>query len=178
MAELILHRHHTVPRHIGGHDSPTVLMTIAEHAEEHRKLWEAHGRWQDRVAWQALTGQIAFQEATRIAISEGGKQAARFLTGKKRSQQAREKMSVSAKKRGDPKWAWTKTARQRAAASNTGQKRSDLARKRMSEAMTAVHARKSFEQKCVECGDLFVASRPARTCSNKCNVRRWRRGHQ
>jgi len=59
------HWHHIVPKHAGGTDDSSNLihLTIEEHAEEHRKLWEQYGRWQDKIAWQTLSGQISIQEA-------------------------------------------------------------------------------------------------------------------
>lgn len=48
---------------MGGTDDPSNLveLTIEEHAEAHRILYEAHGRWQDKVAWQGLLGLIPHQ---------------------------------------------------------------------------------------------------------------------
>ena len=59
------HWHHIVPKHAGGTDDPSnlVLLTVEEHAEAHKKLWEQYGRWQDKIAWQTLSGQISIQEA-------------------------------------------------------------------------------------------------------------------
>ena len=59
------HWHHIISKHAGGSDEPSNLvhLTVEEHAQEHRKLWEKHGRWQDKVAWQTLSGQISIQEA-------------------------------------------------------------------------------------------------------------------
>ena len=64
------HKHHIIPRHAGGTDHPDNLveLTIEEHSEAHRKLWEEHGRWQDRVAWLTLSGQIGIEEARVLAI--------------------------------------------------------------------------------------------------------------
>ena len=61
----MFHKHHIIPKHVGGTDdsSNLVLLTVEEHAEAHKKLWEQHGRWQDKIAWQTLSGQISIQEA-------------------------------------------------------------------------------------------------------------------
>lgn len=46
------HKHHIIPRHMGGTDEPENLieLTPEEHAEEHRKLYEEYGHWQDNNA--------------------------------------------------------------------------------------------------------------------------------
>lgn len=58
------HKHHIIPRHAGGSDDPSNLieLTIEEHAEAHKKLYEEHGRWQDRVAWLSLAGIMKDEE--------------------------------------------------------------------------------------------------------------------
>ena len=60
----MIHFHHIVPLHAGGTDEPSNLkpMTISEHAEAHRLLWEQYGRKGDRLAWRALSGQIGKEE--------------------------------------------------------------------------------------------------------------------
>jgi hypothetical protein len=59
------HIHHIVPKHMGGSNDPSNLieLTVEEHAEAHRILWEKHGKWQDKIAWKTLSGQISIQEA-------------------------------------------------------------------------------------------------------------------
>jgi hypothetical protein len=51
---------------MGGTDDPSNLiqLTVEEHAEAHRKLYEEHGNEYDRIAWQCLSGQINSMEAT------------------------------------------------------------------------------------------------------------------
>lgn len=70
-----LQKHRIVPGHMGGtYDSNNVAMlTITEHAEAHRLLYEKYGRWQDRLAWLGLSGQIGKEEIIRTKKSEGGK---------------------------------------------------------------------------------------------------------
>lgn len=49
---------------MGGTDDPSNLveLTIEEHAEAHRVLFEKYGKWQDKIAWQALSGNIGKEE--------------------------------------------------------------------------------------------------------------------
>ena len=49
---------------MGGTDSPENLieLSIEEHAEAHRKLYEEHGCWQDKVAWLGLKKLITYEE--------------------------------------------------------------------------------------------------------------------
>lgn len=75
MATLI-HKHHVVPKHIGGTNDPSNLieLTVEEHAEAHRILYEQYGRWQDKVAWLSLSGMIGNEEVLKeIQIINGRK---------------------------------------------------------------------------------------------------------
>jgi hypothetical protein len=83
-AETIYHQHHIIPRHMGGTDDPTnlVKLTIEEHAEAHRKLYEEYGCWQDKVAWKALAGQITHAEANYEAARRGADNGRAHLKGK------------------------------------------------------------------------------------------------
>lgn len=49
---------------MGGSDDPSniIELTVEEHAEAHRLLYEKYGRWQDQVAWKALSGMIGKEE--------------------------------------------------------------------------------------------------------------------
>lgn len=85
---MIKHKHHIIPRHAGGTNDPSNLisLTIEEHAEAHRKLYEEHNRWQDKIAWQTLAGQISLAEAIKQAQSLGSK-------GIPRTQEQKDKIS-------------------------------------------------------------------------------------
>ena len=75
----IYHNHHIIPRHMGGSDNPSNLirLTIEEHAEAHRKLFETYNKPEDKLAWLALSGLLNMteisREAQRIGSSRGGK---------------------------------------------------------------------------------------------------------
>lgn len=72
MEKNIYHMHHIIPRHMGGNDDPSNLkrVTVTEHAEEHRLLWEKHNFIQDYVAWKMLGGQIDKAEAIKLLQSK------------------------------------------------------------------------------------------------------------
>jgi hypothetical protein len=61
------HRHHILPKHAGGSDDPSNLvdLTVEQHAEAHRLLWEEYGNKKDFIAWKTLSGQITSDEARR-----------------------------------------------------------------------------------------------------------------
>ena len=72
MSQNIYHNHHIIPTHAGGTDDPEnlVRLTTAEHAEAHRLLYEEHGRWQDKLAWQGLSGRIGKEEIIKELQSQ------------------------------------------------------------------------------------------------------------
>jgi hypothetical protein len=168
MTDIVYHRHHLLPLHMGGlEDGPTVLLTIKQHAEAHKELWEEHGLWQDWLAWKMLSGAISQQDAIKIAIVEGGKIAAKNLAGKKRSIEACQRMSASAKrKRGGMTHLRSVEVRTKANLSNLGKKRSAATKKNISEAMIR-RPKKNFV--CEICGTPFMAVY-AKYCSQKCNM--------
>lgn len=65
----IYHNHHIVPRHMGGTNDPKNLirLTVEEHAQAHKKLYDEHGKQEDLIAWKALSGQITMSEASKLA---------------------------------------------------------------------------------------------------------------
>ena len=73
----IYHTHHKYPRHFFKKEewkhldfdvndpSNLIQLSIEDHAEEHRKLYEKYGYWEDKVAWKTLSGQISVAEAIK-----------------------------------------------------------------------------------------------------------------
>ena len=71
----LYHMHHIIPKHAGGTDISSNLekLTVPEHAEAHRKLWEEHGRIQDYAAWKALSNNGLTSELISLLTKEGMK---------------------------------------------------------------------------------------------------------
>lgn len=85
-----LHRHHIVPRHMGGSDSPENIayLSVEDHAEAHRVLWERYNKEEDYIAWKALSGQLTKADSTKKAIINSNKtrvvsEKTRLLIGEK-----------------------------------------------------------------------------------------------
>jgi hypothetical protein len=71
---LIYHNHHILPRHAGGSNDPSnlIALTVAEHAEAHRLLFEENGRQEDKLAWLGLLALIGKDELLRERAALGG----------------------------------------------------------------------------------------------------------
>ena len=103
---MIKHKHHIVPKHMGGSDdaSNIVKLTVAEHAEAHRKLYEQHGLIQDKLAWQGLLGLIDTAEIVRTLQSEGMKGEKNPMWGKPAPNRGVKRPGIGGRKKGT-KWS-------------------------------------------------------------------------
>ena len=90
------HKHHIIPKHMGGSDEPDNLieLTVEEHAQAHFKLWEKFGFIEDKIAWDCLSGR-KLSEEDRIILSKSGFK--KFLLDDKRVIEWKNKISTSLK---------------------------------------------------------------------------------
>lgn len=74
------HKHHIIPKHSGGTDDPSNLieLTVEEHAEAHRLLWEKYGKREDYIAWVGLSKSIGKEEIIKLVLSMAGKKSSGF----------------------------------------------------------------------------------------------------
>lgn len=86
-----MHKHHIIPKHMGGSDDPSniVLLTVEEHAEAHRLLYEKYGKKQDEIAWKGLLKLITKEERIKQLSSLCGKK----WKGRKHKPETIQKMS-------------------------------------------------------------------------------------
>ena len=88
------HIHHIIPKHMGGTDDPSNLieLSIEEHALAHLKLYEQYGHWQDKVAYEGLSGRIGQEELLRLKQGLANK-------GRKRTPEQIERIKEAARNR-------------------------------------------------------------------------------
>jgi hypothetical protein len=105
MSTTTYHNHHIIPKHAGGTDDPANIarLTVSEHTEAHRKLYEEYGRWEDKIAYQALSGIIDNEEVIRQKCIEAGKRGSRIrtATGWKPSEETRKKIGDRTRGKGN-----------------------------------------------------------------------------
>ena len=93
--EIYFQKHHLIPKHAGGTDDASNIIKVntALHAFLHKQLYEEYGRWQDKIAYECLSGHISNEEAIRQAQSLGQK-------GKKKPPSVVQAIIESNKRRG------------------------------------------------------------------------------
>ena len=142
------HLHHILPKHMGGTDNPSNLieLTVEEHAEAHRKLYEEYGRLQDKRAWLGLAKIMTGEEI----INE-------ILTSPKSEEHKRK---ISEAHKGKPK-PWLIGTRN--GAGNAGKPKSEEHKKKIAEAHTG-KVREEFSEEWKQALKDAQARQPIRTC--------------
>ena len=142
------HLHHILPKHMGGTDNPSNLieLTVEEHAEAHRKLYEEYGRLQDKRAWLGLAKIMTGEEI----INE-------ILTSPKSEEHKRK---ISEAHKGKPK-PWLIGTRN--GAGNAGKPKSEEHKKKIAEAHTG-KVREEFSEEWKQALKDAQARQPIRIC--------------
>ena len=68
----MIHRHHIIPKHMGGTDEPTNLIDLPywAHIEVHKRLWEVYGKLEDKLAYCMLSGKTEEAEKVRVELAK------------------------------------------------------------------------------------------------------------
>jgi hypothetical protein len=69
-----MHRHHIIPKHMGGGDEEENLtppISLKLHAEFHKDLYNRLGFTEDYIAWKALSGRLSSEQARLMAAKAG-----------------------------------------------------------------------------------------------------------
>lgn len=95
------HKHHIVPKHMGGSDDPSNLIevSIEEHAELHLALYLENSRWQDWFAYHGLSGQMNMSDIHKEAMKRGSINSHIGRTKEERQIAARKANSTEVKTR-------------------------------------------------------------------------------
>jgi hypothetical protein len=128
------HRHHIVPKHAGGTDdlSNIIELSVEEHAQAHKELYEKYGRWQDKCAWLGLSEQIGNDEILQMTSSNGGYHGNKGIA---KSKEHRDKISEATKLQFKSEEAREKLSFAMMGNNNSKNHRSEEYKKKQSEAM-------------------------------------------
>lgn len=68
------HKHHIIPKHMGGSDDPSniIELSVEEHSQAHLKLYEQYGKKEDLCAYYMLSGKSQDPEFKKLVCSLGG----------------------------------------------------------------------------------------------------------
>jgi hypothetical protein len=143
----IYHYHHIIPKHMGGTDEPSNLikLTVEEHAEAHRKLYEQYGYIEDEIAYKGLLKIMNKKEIIYKLLSERQMGKNNSFYGKTHNDKLKKKWSEERK--GVPKSEehkkkislanknrfFSEDHRKKISESNKGKKHSEEHKKKISE---------------------------------------------
>jgi hypothetical protein len=141
------HKHHIIPRHMGGSDKPDNLieLTIEEHANAHKELFEKYNNPYDEIAWKALSSLIDSEEARILAVKQK-------LTGVPKTEEHKRKIREARKFQKSSGWKWSREeSRQNLSERMKRLPRTEESNKKRSETMSGVSKPKI---ECPHCGKL------------------------
>ena len=92
---------------MGGTDDPDniIELTVEEHAQAHKELFEKYGRWEDELAWKGLSGLMTSEECSKERFRRAGQKGAKAKnansTSEQRSEWARNAAKINWEKNRD-----------------------------------------------------------------------------
>ena len=108
-------------------------VTVKEHAQAHKELYEKYGHWQDKLAWQGLSGQIGKEEIIKEIFVRMGKQNVHNLTPEIR------KRAIENARRTNTGRIFTKEHREKIRLAGIGRKQTDYQKQRTAETFCKPH---------------------------------------
>ena len=148
------HKHHIIPKHIGGTDDPSniIEVSVEEHAQLHLDLYLTYGRWQDWLAFHAIAGIIECEDVVAEALAMGGR-----MSGGNKHFTEETGRKISESKRGKPRSQAVKDAiRKYNIENNTFQRAADANKKPLEfmgvvyESITACHKATGKHQRTIK----------------------------
>lgn len=125
----------------GTNDSSNIIeLTIEEHAEAHYLLYLKYSKWQDKIAWLCLSGQITNAEANHMTLVESGKLnvgSNNPMFGKHHTETTKQKMRK-------PK---SKEAKEKMRLAKLGKSQSQNHIKKRMQSMKSIYNSKSYKKK-------------------------------
>tara|TARA_Y100000034_G_C6910355_1_gene424452 strand:+ start:21106 stop:21675 length:570 start_codon:yes stop_codon:yes gene_type:complete len=168
MSTIYKHKHHIIPKHAGGSDDPSniIELTIADHAEAHRKLFEKYGRWQDKIASDMLSGQITSDTArrraaryymkNRVVSDETRKKIGDAQRGKKRGPRPEHiRKKIGDTQRGIPRKPCTEKRKKQVSEFHKGK----ITKKSTKEKLRQAYLDKNFPVSCIYCRKVMPGER-------------------
>jgi len=82
---------------MGGSNEPSNIsyLTVKEHAQAHKELYEKYGKQEDYIAWQGLSKRINKEEIIRLKCSLGGKKSTGHSKGGKAGKGIKKHYTIS-----------------------------------------------------------------------------------
>ena len=112
----------------------TIEYTLKEHAAEHKRLYKVGGHWQDKLAYQGLSGQIGKEDIIKKMLSENGKKNIKFWHTKEMKEKATKNRLKVLKGR-----TLTLEHRDKLSKSMMGHIQTDYQKKRVAEALSKTY---------------------------------------
>jgi hypothetical protein len=110
----------------------TIEYTIEEHAAEHKRLYKVGGHWQDKLAYQGLSGQIESKDVIMEVYKANGKAQVHHMHTKEIKEKSLKARMKVVKGR-------TLTPEHLAATRTWGMKQTDYQKKRAAEALSKTY---------------------------------------